>query len=47
MTTELADLAVASVPYRAQEARWREGTKRMRRTDAALHARLAAVGHKL
>ena len=41
--------ARAALHYDAtnEEARWCEGTKRMRRTDAALHARLAAVGHKL
>lgn len=47
VTTELADLVVASAPLRLQEERWREGTARMRRTDASLHARLAAVGYNL
>ena len=32
---------------RLQEERWREGTVRMRRTDAALHAGLEAAGYRL
>ena len=47
VTTELADLAVASAPLRLQEEKWRECTARMRHTDASLHAGLTAAGYKL
>ena len=47
ISPELADLAVAAVPLRVQEDRWRTGTARMRKTDAALHVALEAAGYRL
>ena len=44
---EDADLTTTTLPYRVQEERWREGTKRMRALDALLHESLRQAGYQL
>ena len=44
---ELADLITTTLPYRVQEERWREGTRRMREQDARMHEALTEAGYRL
>ena len=44
---ERADLIATTIPYRLAEGAWKELNRKMRETDAELHARLSAVGFQL
>ena len=44
VTTEMADLISATIPYRLLAARAAEGTKRVRAKDADFYARLEGFG---
>ena len=47
LAAEDADFLATTMPYRLLERRWRDVTERMRSTDAAMHASLAAAGYQL